>query len=428
MEPHPAVPASDSDGGRETGVPAAAHAVPASNMVAPAAQSLTSTTEYCAFLEHKILRLSNVLAEYQQRYDAVPLGDVDSLPAVVDATGLNVPAWLLDKDRLEPLLTSYDRQIAERDVQLEMIKADFVEMQAQTELIIQENSDLQAALTEYQEKVDVEDFQDMREHVALLLEENKLLLDQQLSAGVHTDAVQAAAQRGIGEVTRVKQKLARTKKENGKLLAELLALRKSATETARELAGTADELQATQRQLQLAEREIQSLGNSRNSSRNNSPKTAFEMQDNLPRADVYGGQPPPMPGFAGDDAVEIMHGLAQKYRLLENEHELAVTAIADLQTGLQRSHNREKKLRSTLAALVDATQETEQGAAQNAHMLKRMAKDGRRKDRVLKRLVIKLQDQQNDADATKVSATRMVQEATQIVQAQQSRPVPGRRK
>jgi len=36
--------------------------------------------------------------------------------------------------------------------------------------------------------------------VALLLEENKLLLDQQLSAGVHTDAVQAAAQRGIGEV------------------------------------------------------------------------------------------------------------------------------------------------------------------------------------------------------------------------------------
>ena len=37
-------------------------------------------------------------------------------------------------------------------------------------------------------------------------------------------------------------------------------------------------------------------------------------------------------------------------------HELAVTAIADLQTGLQRSHNREKKLRSTLAALVDATQ------------------------------------------------------------------------
>ena len=33
--------------------------------------------------------------------------------------------------------------------------------QAQTELIIQENSDLRAALTEYQEKVDVEDFQDM---------------------------------------------------------------------------------------------------------------------------------------------------------------------------------------------------------------------------------------------------------------------------
>ena len=33
--------------------------------------------------------------------------------------------------------------------------------QAQTELIIQENSDLQAALTEYQQKVDVEDFQDM---------------------------------------------------------------------------------------------------------------------------------------------------------------------------------------------------------------------------------------------------------------------------
>ena len=39
-----------------------------------------------------------------------------------------------------------------------------------------------------------------REHVALLLEENKLLLDQQLSAGVQTDAAHAAAQRGVGEV------------------------------------------------------------------------------------------------------------------------------------------------------------------------------------------------------------------------------------
>lgn len=68
--------------------------------------------------------------------------------------------------------------------------------------VIEENEGLQARLEEMGD-IDEEDWQDMREHVALLMEENKLLLSQKQEQAVRADrleATQTAAERCVARL------------------------------------------------------------------------------------------------------------------------------------------------------------------------------------------------------------------------------------
>lgn len=68
-------------------------------------------------------------------------------------------------------------------------------MAARVAAVIEENEALHGRLEELGD-IDEQDWQDMREHVALLMEENKLLLSQKQEQAVRADRLEAAQTSG----------------------------------------------------------------------------------------------------------------------------------------------------------------------------------------------------------------------------------------
>jgi regulator of replication initiation timing len=105
-----------------------------------------------------------------------------------------------------------------------------------------------------------------------------------------------------------------------------------------------------------------------------------------------------------------------RYQTLEGDHQLVLATVAELERQLTSSERHRKKLKKTLASVVDTTAASERSASQSEHELKLLRSQNRKKDRALQALILQLNQTQQEVESTKRGASAMVAEATRIVE------------
>eukprot|EP00040_Diaphanoeca_grandis_P000046 m.272240 g.272240 ORF g.272240 m.272240 type:complete len:390 (-) comp100471_c0_seq1:80-1249(-) len=364
-----------------------------------------SLVEYCAFLEHKVLRLTNELSKFQnwtEQHD-----DVHMDPPKPNSSS-EIPPWLVDQGTLEPLLIAYDQRIEDGDEKIATLQHELAELHISSQQLIVENRELSETLTEVKESIDPEDLHDMREHIALLLEENKLLLKEKQTAFVLADRGHLEVDRATAQHGKLQQRLLQSKNENGKLVVELLATRKSASESEREKISAIDELNSVRQELSLVVAEL-------NQANQKLLEPSAFVSASTNKKHTRKNPVPSRSKVKPPTSAEDFEHFGKEVVKMEDELEVATNIIAELMTAVQDSSKRERKMRKALRLLAESTTESEQSAAQNAAHSKHLAHQSKRKDRALKHLLIQLVDTQHEVDSTTIKASEIVQEATRIL-------------
>eukprot|EP00041_Stephanoeca_diplocostata_P016277 m.320036 g.320036 ORF g.320036 m.320036 type:complete len:391 (+) comp20314_c0_seq7:50-1222(+) len=359
---------------------------------------------YTAFLEDQVHRLSVELAELQDRVGISNAGEaIDGNSELAQARG-RAP-WLVDAHRLAPLVRAYDARLDQQEGEIATLRHQVGELCDEISRLVKENEELAATSRSLQEHVDMNDVDDMRSHVALLLEENRVLLQREQDATAANTRVTASVNQSATDTGLIRERMAKLKADNSRMVNELLSLRKQCAETQRDLAETTEKLKSTQRA--LADSEAQQMQTNRELDVLKFASTTHVAFAPLaPTASVPHLTHKSNP--AGDDMVH-------KYQALEDEHSEAVRTLAAQDEALRQSARRERKLKKLLTSMVDTTTASEREAQRSALALQKLKAQGKKKDKALQHLVHQLSDSRSEADMTRANATMAVQEAAMIV-------------
>lgn len=146
----------------------------------------------CEALVDMVRRLSAEVDRYHRRYGALSEAERTMLSApgkeTVGAASMGA-SWLGQVGRLPPLLRAYDDRLQDQSSRLSQYEQDLAHLQertaavlAENEALTQQNGDLLAA------EVSQEDWDDLRQGMALLVQENKLLIQTAEEAQMAGDA------------------------------------------------------------------------------------------------------------------------------------------------------------------------------------------------------------------------------------------------
>eukprot|EP00041_Stephanoeca_diplocostata_P016276 m.320027 g.320027 ORF g.320027 m.320027 type:complete len:188 (+) comp20314_c0_seq6:132-695(+) len=150
--------------------------------------------------------------------------------------------WLVDAHRLAPLVRAYDARLDQQEGEIATLRHQVGELCDEISRLVKENEELAATSRSLQEHVDMNDVDDMRSHVALLLEENRVLLQREQDATAANTRVTASVNQSATDTGLIRERMAKLKADNSRMVNELLSLRKQCAETQRDLAETTEKL------------------------------------------------------------------------------------------------------------------------------------------------------------------------------------------
>eukprot|EP00041_Stephanoeca_diplocostata_P016275 m.320019 g.320019 ORF g.320019 m.320019 type:complete len:219 (+) comp20314_c0_seq3:50-706(+) len=161
---------------------------------------------YTAFLEDQVHRLSVELAELQDRVGISNAGEaIDGNSELAQARG-RAP-WLVDAHRLAPLVRAYDARLDQQEGEIATLRHQVGELCDEISRLVKENEELAATSRSLQEHVDMNDVDDMRSHVALLLEENRVLLQREQDATAANTRVTASVNQSATDTGLIRERM-----------------------------------------------------------------------------------------------------------------------------------------------------------------------------------------------------------------------------
>eukprot|EP00038_Savillea_parva_P021679 m.35790 g.35790 ORF g.35790 m.35790 type:complete len:406 (+) comp5326_c0_seq1:38-1255(+) len=396
--------------------------------------------EYVHFLKDQVHRLNVELRKLQYRPDAA--GPAPTSP---------VPSFLVDAHNLPPLIHAYDKQLEEKTQEITTLRDQMGQLTSEIRRLVAHNDTLAEEAAQLRSTVDSGELDDMREHVGILMEENRLLLMQEKAALDQLRQSTAEAQNTSTTVNEAKQRASKLQAENNRLIHDMIELRKTLATVQRDRDTHAHDAQEAKRRLQLAEGKVlgleqrleqqtEMLGTIPSTATGQVPATdagvdspsRVRFNTTATEPVTPGGQASmstfsqsrwtgiaaPLPAHLAGDSL---HELTLRYRDLETEHQLAVTTIAELESQLTGSERQRKKLKKLIASLVESLTDTERTVVENQTELRVLTAEQRSKDKMLKTLLHQLDVSRQDAESTKRGATAMLAEATRIVEDRRGR-------
>ncbi|CAM9705244.1 unnamed protein product [Lampetra fluviatilis] len=158
-------------------------------------------------LNEMVHRLNVVLSRYQATFRPLTREE-NKTPNVLRFKG-PIPPWLVDVRMLSPLILEYDIVLQEKEDIICLFKEELQALRTRTEKVADENEELQLKLqkllAESEERA--EERRLMREQAQLVVEENKVLLDQLgLQRRAHGEACEDTRRKhesAMGEMTRL---------------------------------------------------------------------------------------------------------------------------------------------------------------------------------------------------------------------------------
>eukprot|EP00911_Craspedida_sp_UC1_P000472 UC1_evm1s358 len=156
----------------------------------------------CELLVDMVRRLESEIGTYHKIHGALTPRNVADVTAAggVDATGMGLPPgapsselamsmWLANTAHMPPLFAAYDDRLARQAQRLAAHETELTRLQAATAAVVQENEELQRRNADLQAmELGRADWEEMRASMALLVEENKVLVERLREAGEEVDS------------------------------------------------------------------------------------------------------------------------------------------------------------------------------------------------------------------------------------------------